>query len=427
MDDLVSHILRLWPVLFMGGWVLASGRSLSAQELVFIHANVVDVVEGRIVPDASVVVRNGRIREIRPGEVVVPEEGGAVRVVDLEGRYLAPGLIDAHVHIGTEEEARRALESGVTTARSMGTARYADVGLRDLILGGHATGPELLAAGYHVRPSPFEPFYQDNPQLGRYREPGVRSLEAIRGAVRANLRRGVDWIKTTATERAGLPHTDPRKQLYDAREVGVMVEEARGGGVPVAAHAHGDAGARAAVEGGVRSIEHGTYMSEATLRLMAERGTYLVPTVAIVRDLTIPGGDYDNATLQIRGRHMLPRVRETARRAHALGVPVVASTDTGYGPESTTRLAHELIEFVEHVGMTPPEALRSATTVAARLLAIEERTGRIAPGLEADLIVVEDNPLERISILQDVLMVVSDGEVAIERGDWSGSGGPGTD
>jgi hypothetical protein len=136
--------------------------------------------------------------------------------------------------------------------------------------------------------------------------------------------RGVDFVKTNATERAGLPETDPRRQFYSEAELRAIVTEAGSAGVPVAAHAHGDEGARAAVEAGVRSIEHGTYIGPETLARMVDMGTFLVPTIAIVRDLTIPGGDYDNAVLNIRGRHMLPRVREMARRAHEMGVKVVA-------------------------------------------------------------------------------------------------------
>ena len=114
----------------------------------------------------------------------------------------------------------------------------------------------------------------------------------------------------------------------------------------------------------------------------------------------------------------LPRVQEMARRAHELGVPIVAATDTGYGPSSTTTLAHELLELVE-VGMTPLEALRAATVTAARLLGVDGHTGRVAPGLQGDLIVVERNPLDDVGTVQDVLMVVSDGKVVARKGDWA--------
>lgn len=396
---------------------LLSVTPAAAQDLVLTNANVVDVTDGSVVMDATVVISNGRIESI-DGSGGPP--ASASGVVDLGGRWVAPGLMDAHVHVGSAEDARRALLTGVTTMRSMGASHYADVGMRELQEVGYATTPEILASGYHVRPQMAEAFFQDHPELGRLDDGGITNVESVRAVTRAILSRGVDFIKTNATERAGLPNTDPRKQLYAHPQIGAMVQEAEAAGiVGVAAHAHGDEGGRAAVASGVRSIEHGTYLGEETLRMMAERGTYLVPTIAIVRDLTIPGGDYDNAVLNIRGRHMLPRVQQMAADAHRLGVRIVAATDTGYGPNSTTTLAHELLELVD-VGLTPLEALRAATVTAAELFGISDRVGRIEPGLEADLIVTEFNPLDGIGTVQDVLMVISDGEVIVRRGDWPG-------
>ena len=388
----------------------------TAQDLALVNANVVDVVDGEVQMGVTVTIRSGLISSIEPGGA--PPAG--IQTVDLAGRYLAPGLMDAHVHVGSEADARRALFTGVTTMRSMGASHYADVGMRELHRAGHAETPEYLAAGYHVRPQMAEGFFQDHPELGGFDGGGVTGTNAVRAVTAAIVGRGVDFVKTNATERAGLPNTDPRKQLYGEAEIGVMVEEASRAGIGVAAHAHGDAGGRAAVAAGVRSIEHGTYLSETTLEMMAERGTYLVPTIAIVRDLTIAGGDYDNAVLNIRGRHMLPRVQEMARNAHARGVKIVAATDTGYGPNSTTTLAHELIELT-NIGMSPLEALQAATTTAAELFGMQDRVGRVETGLEGDLIVLERNPLQGIEVVQDVLMVVSDGKVIVQRGDWPGS------
>ncbi|MGB1780107.1 MAG: amidohydrolase family protein [Longimicrobiales bacterium] len=403
------------PMLALAASALAVS-SISGQDLVLRNANVVDVVTGDIAPEATVVVRAGIIASI---DADGGEGPAGVRTIDLAGRYVAPGLMDGHVHVESDADARRALFSGVTTMRSMGASHYVDVGMRELQRAGFATTPEYLAAGYHIRPQMAEGFFQDHPELGGLDGGAVTGADAVRSVTRALLSMGVDFVKTNATERAGLPDTDPRKQLFDDVELGVMVEEARRAGIGVSAHAHGDAGGRAAVAAGVRSIEHGTYLSETTLRMMADRGTYLVPTIAIVRDLTIPGGDYDNAVLNIRGRHMLPRVQEMAGMAHDLGVKIVAATDTGYGPNSTTTLAHELLELVE-IGMSPLEALRAATTTAAELFGLDTRAGQLEEGYEADLIVLERNPLEDIGVVQDVLMVVSDGAVIVQRGDWPG-------
>lgn len=390
-----------------------------AQDLVLTGANVVDVTDGSVTPDATVVVRDGEIVSIVEGG---SPPAGAERI-DLRGMYVSPGLMDAHVHVGSLDQARRALFSGVTTVRSMGAANYADVGLRELAAAGHVDIPEMLAAGYHIRPSLAEDFFKNHPELGRYLQEPVRGSEAVGAVTTALLDSGVDFLKTNATERAGLPDTDPRKQLYGEDDLRVIVAAGAARGVGVSAHAHGDEGASAAVRAGVRTIEHGTYMSEATLALMAENGTYLVPTMAIVRDLTVPGGDYDNATLRLRGRHMLPRIRETVAHALRLGVRVVASTDTGYGPGSTVRVSHELQEFVS-VGMTPLEALQAATLTPAELFGVEERTGRIAVGMEADLVVTERNPLEDIAVFDDVLMVMNNGRVSMTKGDAFETAGP---
>ncbi|WP_419162327.1 amidohydrolase family protein [Candidatus Palauibacter sp.] len=384
-----------------------------AEEITFTGASVLDPGTSGVVTNATVIVRDGLIVSVEAGG----EAPAGARVVDLGGRYLVPGLIDAHVHIGDLGSARRALMSGVTTARSMGAGFFADVGLRELFRSGAFAGPEILAAGYHVRPRPAEGLFLDEPALSDLLDRDVRGAEALGRVARAMLNRGVDFIKVNATERAGLPETDPRKPFFTEAELSGLVAEASGRGVPVAAHAHGDRGGRAAVAAGVRSIEHGTYLREETLRLMLERGTFLVPTIAVVSDLTLPGGDYDDPTLQVRGRHMLPRVRETAAAAHALGVPVVAATDTGYGPESVLRLSHELIELAG-IGLSELDAIRAATTVAAELLGVGDRTGRVAEGFEADLLVLDRSPLEDIGQYQDVLLVMSDGVVALDRLDF---------
>lgn len=388
---------------------LLVAASAGAQTIVLTNANVIDGISDAPAMGRAVVIRDGRIAAIVPA----PDAPSAGVVHDLRGKYVLPGLIDGHVHIGNTRQARKALRNGVTTVRSMGTGNYADIGLRELAEKGVIESPEILAAGYHVRSHPSEAMFINDPSLSDLWS-GVKGADAYRRVTAANLERGVDWIKITSTERAGLPDTDPRKQTMTLAEIEAVVDEATNRGVPVASHAHGDEGGRAAVLGGVRSIEHGTYLSEETLRLMAERGTYLVPTVAVVQDLMDVGGDYDDPVLQVRGRHMLPRLMEVVQTAHRLGVSIVAATDTGYGPDSTLTLQHD-IEMLTKCGLSPMEAIQAATRVAAELAGIEDRTGSIQLGLEADLIVVDQNPLENILSLQDVLMVVNNGKVVLDR------------
>jgi imidazolonepropionase-like amidohydrolase len=385
------------------------GPQPSAEPTALVNANVLNVRDGTIVRNVTVVLRDGKIASVGSGGT----PPGAT-AIDVRGRYVIPGLFDAHTHIANLRAARTALESGVTTVRSAGVSGFLDVGLRELVRKGAIAGPDVLAAGYHVRPQLAEEAFLTDPALSPFMNGGVTTPEAIRQVVRANLARGVDWIKTTSTERAGLPETDPRRQLYTDAEVKAMVDEAAAKNIPVMAHAHGEEGALAAVRAGVRSIEHGTYLSEEALRLMAQRGTYLVPTYTTVVDLTEPGGDYDNRDLLLRGRHMLPRLRETVLTAMKLGVKIVAGADTSYGPNSVTRISHEVAAFVE-MGMPPLQALQTATTIAAELLAMSSRAGAVEPGLEADLIVVERNPLEQVRTLHDPLLVVSNGRVVVNR------------
>ena len=375
-------------------------------------ASVVDVVAGDVESDMTVVVRGERIQRIVPDDSVgsTPDEATVVR---LEGRYVLPGLIDGHTHLESLGAARRALESGVTTARAVGVGGYRDVRMRELVREGTLPGPEMIAAGVFVDTDLQEAVLADS-RLSTYHDEEVRDLDELRRVVGVNVDRGVDWIKTRATERAGLPDQDPRQQVYNEEQLRAIVEAGAPEGVPVAVHAHGNAGIRAAVAAGARSIEHGTYATDETLSRMAAAGTYLVPTMAVVEDLTRPGGDYDDPHLQIRGTHMLPRLQNTVRQAHERGVSIVAGVDTGYGPESVIRIGHELEQLVG-AGLSPQEALQAATTTAAEMLRMEERTGRVAEGLEADLVVVDRNPLKDITNVQDVLVVVSNGQVAVNR------------
>jgi imidazolonepropionase-like amidohydrolase len=387
----------------------AAQQPTPARVLVIVHANLIDGARGAFATDASIVVRDGKIAEIATASFTPPP---GAEVIDARGRWVLPGLIDVHTHVSSLASARRALESGVTTIRSASVAYFQDVALREAVKSGAVAGPDVVATGVFVSPELGESVLGDA-RLARFRG-GVTSEEALREVVRINLDRGVDFIKTRGTERAGLPNTDPRKQSYTETQLRWVVDEAAKRNVPVMAHAHGDEGAFAAVRAGVRSIEHGTFLSDSTLRLMKEKGTYLVPTYITVVDLTEPGGDYDDPILTVRGKFMLPVLGETVRRAHRMGIPIATGADTDYGAPSLSRVWGEAGHLVA-LGLTPLEAIRSATTVSASLLGLGERTGALRVGYDADLIVVESNPLQDIRALADVLVVVSNGHVALNR------------
>lgn len=382
------------------------------EAIALVNANLVNVRDGRVTSNATIVLRDGRIASIGSGAAPA-----GVRTIDLKGKYVLPGLIDAHTHAADFAAFRRALDSGVTTVRSAGVSSYADVGYHELVKSGAAIGPDVVTAGYHVRPHIAEEAFLSDPAYADLMS-GVTTIAKMRRAVQMNLSHGVNWIKILATERAGTADTDPRKQVYTEEEIRAIVQEAAAKSVPVQAHAHGDEGGMAAVKAGVRSIEHGTYLSDATLQLMKERGTYLDPTYTTVIDVKEAGGDYDVPALRIRGEHMLSRLRDLVVRAHTLGVRIVTGSDTGYGPNSLTRIGQEMTHFVE-MGFTPLEALQSATVVNAEMRRLEKSIGAIEVGYEADLIAVDRNPLDQIATTQDPLLVISNGRIGVDRLDFA--------
>ena len=370
------------------------------------NANLFDGVNNRITEDATVFVSDGRIERIETGDVNVADD---YTVVDVEGNFLMPGMIDVHTHIDTLERAERALVSGVTTVRTASVSSFQDVALRELVNSGKLAGPDVLAAGIFVTPDLGRSALAD-PRLAELFD-GVNSDEELRLLVNINADRGVDVIKTRGTQRAGLPDTDPRQQVYTERQLRVIVEEAAKHDLPVLAHAHGDEGARAAVLAGARSIEHGTYLSTETLQLMKDRGTWFVPTHVTIVDLVEERFNY---VLRLRGRHMVPQLEKVMREAYEMGVKFATGADNYYEAESINRISMEMEAF-EKIGMSRFEALQAGTVSSAELLRIDDRTGRIAAGFEADMIVVPGNPLENLQVLEDVLLVMSNGQLALKR------------
>jgi len=370
------------------------------------NANLFDGVNNTITANVTVLVRDGLIEKIEANGSDVPRD---YTVIDIEGNFLMPGMIDVHTHIDTIERAKRALDSGVTTVRSASVSAYQDIGLRELVRSGKLAGPEVLAAGVYVTPDLGRAALAD-PRLAELFD-GVNSDEDLRRLVNINIDRGVDVIKTRGTQRAGLPGTDPRQQVYTERQLRIVVEEAAKHDIPVLVHAHGDEGARAAVLAGARSIEHGTYMSTETLQLMKEHGTWFVPTHVTIVDLVEERFNY---VLRLRGRHMVPQLEKVMREAYQLGVKFATGADNYYEAESINRISMEIEAFAK-IGMSNFEALQAGTVNSAELLRVDDRTGRIVAGFEADMIAVPGNPLENLRVLEDVLLVMSNGQLVLKR------------
>lgn len=397
------------------GLLCVAAFAAAAQDLDLVNVTLVDGTGAEPRPGVTVSVRGGKITAISDK---APQPGKDVRRIDLGGRFLLPGLIDAHAHIQTPASALVAVKSGVTTARVLGDTNLQAIGTRDLVRLGHVPGPDMLVSPGHIRPKPGTAFFMTYPQLGDAIGGELRGPERIAEATRAFIGKGADVIKVGASERAGLPDTDPRKIELTEAEMHAAVTEASKKGLYVAAHAHARDGIANAVRAGVRSIEHGTWVDDATLAEMKRRGTFFVPTLAVMSPLAEPRGhSADDIVLQLRTYHMYASLKAAVRKAHELGLAIAASTDGTYDDSDDTgrvRVAHEIALYRQVAGMTPLESITAATLTGARVLGIESRTGSIRVGMEADLVVFDGDPLAESDMLFEPRLVVSDGRILVE-------------
>jgi imidazolonepropionase-like amidohydrolase len=395
--------------------LFAAPQKLLAQDIDLLNVTLVDGTGAAPRKGCTVTVRGGKIASIVDR---TPTATSGVRQVELGGRYLLPGLIDAHSHIESPAAALRALQSGVTTSRVLGDTNLQALGTRDLIRAGHIPGPELFVSPGHIRPKPGIAFYQVYPQFGDAIDGELRGPDRIAEATRAVIAKGADVIKVGASERAGLASTDPRKQELTEDEIRAAVTEAAKNGLYVAAHAHARAGAAAAVRAGVRSIEHGTWVDDATLDEMKRRGTYFVPTLAVMSPLGDPqGNSAEDVALQLRTQSMLGPLRAAVRKAHLQGITIAAATDGSYADKDDTgriRVAHEIEMLREQIGLTPLQSITAATLNGARVIGIDGRTGSIRVGLEADLVAYDGDPLTDSRTFFEPRLVVSDGRIVVE-------------
>lgn len=406
-------------------------------EALVVRAGILLAVPGEA-PQArrSLVIRGGVIESVHEGFPSPAELGVAeARIINLEDSFVLPGLIDLHTHVTGElgptnkleavtlsqvDNAlngvvflQRTLAAGFTTIRNTGGDPEVMFGLRRGVEAGKIAGPTIFAAGAGISNTgghaDTHGFREEILEL--YHSSGIcDGADDCRRAVRAQIKRGSDWIKITATggvlseTAAGV-----NQQLFDD-ELVAIVEAAAMMGREVAAHAHGTDGINAALRAGVRTIEHGTYSDEESFALFKEKGAYLVPTIlagATVVEMAT-NSEFMPPPIKAKALSVGPQMIEMVREAHAAGVAIAFGTDSGVSRHGDN--AREFALMVE-AGLTPMEAITAATVTATEVLGISARTGTLEPGKHADLIATAGSPLADIDELSTVTFVMKGGEV----------------
>lgn len=429
---------------FFAGLGLALGLcSTGAHAATVIHAGrMIDAVSDRVASEVTLVVEGDRIVAIERG-YRAPREGD--RLVDLRSATVMPGLMDMHTHLTSEQSrsaplerftksagdvtldgvvyAARTLQAGFTTVRDLGDRYLASVALRDAINAGRIAGPRIFTSAKSIATTGghADPTNGHSPALrAALGEPGAEqgvcnSPDSCREAVRARYKEGADLIKITATGGVLSIARSGEAPQFTAEELAAIVATARDYGFKVAAHAHGAEGIRRAVEAGVDSIEHGTFMDDDTMALMRRKGIWYVPTISAGRWVFDKAQDptYFPAVVRPKALAVGPQIQRTFARAYKAGVPIMFGTDCGVCEHGTN--AREFAYMVE-AGMPVLEAIKSATIVPARFLGIDDRLGSLEVGKIADIVAVPGDPVADVSVMQRVSFVMKDGVIHRQDG-----------
>lgn len=352
------------------------GSPIAHPALIIEGGTVVDPKTGDAVEDGVLVLDGGRVAAVGTRDATrkaVAAVAGRARVLNASGRWVLPGLIDVHVHANAFADARAILQGGATSVRSGSSSFYQDVALAALPEWAPGVSPRMLPAGLFISPELGDSLLAD-PELAPLAplSGGVKETIDLAYLTRINLKRGAEVIKTRAK------------------------------GAGVLCHAYSAEGIDGAVRAGVRSIEHGVFVTEKSISEMARRGTYFTPTMDAITSMAASA----NPILAARGKEYTPILRTAVRAAHEAGVTIVAGTDS-FGTD-VTPIGTEA-RLLAEAGLSPLEALRSATVHAARLLGWSETAGRLVRGSFADAIVVDADPLADASALEKVSAVVAQG------------------
>ena len=420
--------MMFWIRLNLAALLSIFPLSLVAQPTVIRAGALLDVHEGQLIRPAVVVVDEGTIQSINPSSIPTNAEE-----IDLgDEATLLPGLMDVHVHLtgqlsadmqlrsvteSTSERAlhgafyaRKTLMAGFTTVRDLGSDGFNSVALAKASDQGFIEAPSIMPAGYalsitggHGDASGFAPGIQE----GDYRQGTADGVDEVLRSVRYQIKHGAKVIKIFATAGVLSFEEAVGAQQFTFDEMKAAVDEAARHGIKVAAHAHGTEGIKAAVRAGVASIEHGSILDDEAIELMIEHGTYLSPTTYLTESIDM---SVLPALLREKGERVIPQAINSLERAIAAGVKIVYGTDAGVYPHGDN--GKEFAVLVKR-GMTPLEAIRSATLNATDLMGLDDR-GSIEAGLRADIVAVEGDPLQNVSVLESPVFVMKKGRMYLE-------------
>ncbi|MDR9446622.1 MAG: amidohydrolase family protein [Balneolaceae bacterium] len=413
--------------------ILFFTSQLFAQKVIIHAGQLIDGISDDPVQNVTVTVQDGQITAVENG-FIDPSDGTGV--VDLSNQTLMPGWIDLHVHLENETSPTRYLDSyrlndadiafqsavyakktlmaGFTTVRDLGGTGV-NIALRDAINKGYTLGPRVITVGKSIATTGGHA----DPTNGRKNElmgrPGptegvVNGPFEAREAVRQRYKNGADHIKITSTGGVLSVAKSGQNPQFLNDELAAIVETAQDYEMHVAAHAHGEEGMLRAVDAGVLTIEHGTYMSERVMDRMIEKGAYYVPTISagnFVAEKAEIDGYYPEIVVP-KAKAIGPQITNTFAKAYAYGVPIAFGTDAGVFPHGEN--AKEFGYMVE-AGMPVMDVIQSATTIAAKVLGLENEIGQVAPGFTADLVAVPGNPFESIEVMERPSFIMKSGDI----------------
>ncbi|MBS0591827.1 MAG: amidohydrolase family protein [Proteobacteria bacterium] len=434
MHSLPTAALAIAVTLALSAHAAEADKTTATADIKTIHCgHLIDTAAGKLLGESTIVIEGARIKEIRAGNATVT---GAKQAIDLPTSTCLPGLIDSHVHLTMEFSpttysdkfrlnvadfairstvyARRTLDAGFTTVRNLADIDNESIALRNAINAGIVPGPRIFTAGKAIGSTGGHADSTDGYRKDLAGDPGpkdgiINSPEDAWKAVRQHYKDGADAIKIMPSGGVLDESTSVDNAQMTIEEIKAVVAAAHDYGFTVAAHAHGAEGIRRAILGGVDSIEHGTYMDDADMKLAKEHGTWLVPTIIAgktAEEMANKPGVYP-PQIATKARLVGPIIQATAGKAYKAGVKIAFGTDAGVYPHGNN--AREF-EYMVEAGMPPMFAIQAATLHAAQLLKQNKDLGSIAAGKYADVIAVPGNPLDDIKLMQKVDFVMKAGE-----------------